>query len=109
MRTILKYVRPLTGRVAVGMLIKLIGTASELMLPWLLSYIIDDIVPQESVGKIFLWGGAMIFFALLCVAGNVIANRNSAAVARDVTRSVRHDLYARIAYLSGAQVDAFPA
>ena len=31
MRTILKYVRPLTGRVAVGMLIKLIGTASELI------------------------------------------------------------------------------
>ncbi len=107
MRTIWKYVRPLTGRVAVTMLIKLIGTASELMLPWLLSYIIDDVVPQKSVGKIFLWGGAMVFFALLCVAGNVTANRKSAAVARDVTRCVRHDLYARIAYLSGAQVDAF--
>lgn len=73
MKTILKYVRPLTGRVVVAMLIKLVGTASELMLPWLLSYIIDDVVPQEDVGKIFLWGGAMVFFALLCVAGNVTA------------------------------------
>lgn len=106
MKKLLEYIRPQSGRISVGMVIKLVGTVSELMLPWLLEYIIDTVVPAREVGRIYFWGAAMVFFSALCVICNITANRKAAAVARDVTRSVRHDLYKRIAYLSGAQVDA---
>ncbi len=92
-------------RVAVATFIKLIGTAAELMLPFLLGYLVDDVSGLNRPALIYFWGAVMIAFSVVCVVCNIIANRKAAAVARDVTRSVRHDLYSKIAHLSGAQVD----
>ncbi len=90
---------------AVGLAIKFVGTIMELFLPWILSYMIDEVIPAGQMGHIFLWGGAMILCSVICVVGNISANRKASAVARDVTRSVRHDLFAKISYLSSAQID----
>jgi len=106
MRKLFFYIRPHLMRVYTTVTIKLIGTVAELMLPWLLEYIIDRVIPMKSVPQVFLWGGLMLFFSVICVLFNIWANRKAAAISRDVTRSLRHDLYERIAYLSGAQVDA---
>jgi ATP-binding cassette subfamily B protein len=37
---------------------------------------------------------------------NIVANRMASAVGRDVTRTMRHDLFEKISYLSCAQIDA---
>ena len=41
------------------------------------------------------------------LGGNVIANRLACSTSRDVTRRLRHDLFARVMQLSCAQEDAF--
>jgi len=41
------------------------------------------------------------------MAGNVIANRMASAVARDASRALRHDLFAKTMYLTCHQVDTF--
>lgn len=105
MRKLLFYIKPYTLRIVYGTIIKLLGTVAELLLPWILEYIIDDVLKLGKVGPIFFWGGMMIICSGFCVYMNISANRRAAAVARDVTRTVRHDLYKRIAHLSGAQVD----
>ena len=105
MRRIMDFIRPLYGRIAVGLFIKFIGTVSELFLPWILSYMIDDVIPLRRTDLIFLWGGAMLVCCFACVIGNIVANRKASAVARDVTRSIRHALYERITALSEAQID----
>ncbi len=101
----MEFIRPLYGRIAVGLMIKFIGTVSELFLPWILSYMIDDVIPLRRKDLIFLWGGAMLICCFACVIGNIVANRKASAVARDVTRSIRHALYERITGLSEAQID----
>lgn len=101
---LLSYIRPHTLRIVWGTTIKLLGTVAELLLPWILEYIIDDVL-HLGVGPVFFWGGMMVLCSAACVYMNISANRKAAAVARDVTRTVRHDLYSRIAHLSGAQVD----
>ncbi len=105
MRTLLEYIRPRALRVAVATFIKLLGTVAELMLPFLLGYLVDDVSKMNKPALIYFWGAVMIAFSVACVVCNIVANRKAAAVARDVTRSLRHDLYSKIAHLSGAQVD----
>ena len=105
MRRILGYLKPYAGRMGIGFAIKFVGTISELWLPWILTYMIENIVPLGRLSLIFLWGGLMVLCSGLCVAANVTANRMASAVARDTTRQVRHGLYERIAHLSCAQID----
>jgi ATP-binding cassette subfamily B protein len=49
----------------------------------------------------------MALCALLCFLFNVTANRMSTGVSRDMTRALRHDLFAKIESLSCSQADAF--
>ena len=90
---------------AFGMVIKFFGSIMDLLLPWILAYMIDYVVPIRSIEKILLWGGAMIICSIIGVTGNIGANQMAAAVARDIMRNVRHDLFAKVSYLSCAQID----
>lgn len=107
MKRLLKYLRPFLPRMSLGFLIKVIGTLVELAIPWILSYIIDDIIPLGEMRPVIFWGVLMIVCSLIAWGGNVLANRMASAVARDCTRQVRHDLFQRISYLSERQVDKF--
>ena len=91
----------------IGLVIKFLGTTMDLMIPWMLSYILDYVVPERSVKKILIWGGLMVLSAALALVTNVIANRMASAVARETTRSLRHDLFQKISYLSSRQIDYF--
>ena len=105
MQTILKYCKPYYLRICAGLSIKFVGTIMDLFLPWILAFMIDNVVPRQNISLIFFWGGVMIVCSFLAVAGNIIANRMASSVARDVTRSMRHDLFSKISALSCAQID----
>lgn len=107
MKYLLRYLKPFYRRMAVGLAIKFAGTMTELVLPYILSYILDEVVPLRSVAKIVVWGVIMILCALIGVTLNVTANRMAARVARNTSELVRHDLFDKTMRLSGAQVDAF--
>lgn len=107
MRKIFSYLKPYTLRMLAGLTIKFTGTIMDLLLPWILSHTIDDIVPLRDVTLIFIWGGAMLLCAAAAYITNVIANRMASRVARDVTQNIRHDLFEKIIRLSCRQVDEF--
>ncbi|MDR1972181.1 MAG: ABC transporter ATP-binding protein/permease [Treponema sp.] len=102
---IYRYVKPSLPRMSLGFTLKFLGTVADLFLPWILAYMIDMVVPQRQIPLIIRWGAVMVFCSVLAVAFNVMANRMSAAVARDITRVIRHDLFSKISYLSCAQID----
>lgn len=107
MKLILRYLKPLAGTMAFGLSVKVFATLMELSLPYILSYILDSVVPMGQIAPILLWGGAMVFAALMAMLGNVIANRNAAKVAKIAARQIRHDLFDATMHLSSRQVDAF--
>lgn len=107
MRRILSYLRPYAMAMALGLLIKFVGTIMDLLLPWILAHVIDDVVPTGSVAAIYLWGVAMLACSGVAVVGNVVANRMASRVSRDATRLIRRDLFAKITRLSSRQMDAF--
>jgi ATP-binding cassette subfamily B protein len=102
---IISYLKPYFRKMSGGLSIKFLGTIMDLLLPWILAHMIDSVVPQKHIPLILLWGGAMIVCSVLALVTNVIANRMASAVARDCTRKMRHDLFAKISFLSCAQTD----
>ena len=90
-----------------GTVCKFLGTLMDLLIPWLLAYLLDEIVPLKDTGKIILYGGAMLLASLLAWVGNVFANRVAAGVARDCTRTIRHDLFGKITRLTAREMDRF--
>ena len=78
MKWVLKYLSPLRTRITVGITIKTIGTLAELMIPFLLSYILDKIIYKNDIGSILLFGILMAVCAVIASLGNIIANRMAA-------------------------------
>ncbi len=107
MRKILSYVRPYAFYMSVGMFIKFVGALMDLALPYILAYLIDDVAKQGDVMQIYLWGVVMLICSIIAWVTNIVANRMASKVARDTTRSIRHDLYERINNLSCRQTDEF--
>lgn len=107
MKKIILYLRPNVLRMVLGVIIKFIGTIMDLFLPWILSYLIDEIVPRENIGEILFYGFLMVVCSVTAWLGNVIANRMASRVARNTTQSIRHDLFSKISYLSCRQTDEF--
>jgi len=106
LQTIIAYCKPYFLRMGGGLAVKFVGTIMDLFLPWILAYMIDNVVPQREFSLIGLWGVAMVVCSILAVTMNIGANRMASAVARDVTRTMRHDLFEKVSYLSCAQIDS---
>ena len=105
MKRLMKYIRPYVGFIILTMFIKLLGAGLELLIPYLMEIILDDIVPAREQGKIFLYGGLMLLCAVGCLGGNVLANRMSARSAGRITLKIRHDLFEQLENLSARQMD----
>ena len=105
MKLFLKYSKLFAPYVCLGLFIKILGSLSELVIPFILEHIIDVVVPTSDMRAVLFWGVAMIVASLLTLVLNVVANRMAAKVARNVTEGVRHDLFRRVMYLTAAQID----
>lgn len=90
-----------------GFVIKFIGTIMDLLIPWILAYMIDEVVPTKSIRLVFLWGALMVVCAFFAITGNILANRFASRVAQLSMQTIRHDLFSKISYLSCRQVNEF--
>ena len=111
MKLVIKYLRPFGFSLLIGFIIKVAGTLVELALPYILSHMVDHVVPDNAptgnLTPVFIWGGIMILCALAALVLNIVANRMAARVAKDAARAVRHDLFAKTMRLSPRQTDKF--
>ena len=60
MKRILLYLKPFRLRMLVGFIIKVTGTMAELVLPYILTHILENVIVEQNVGKIILYGGVII-------------------------------------------------
>ncbi|MCI8695308.1 ABC transporter ATP-binding protein [uncultured Acetatifactor sp.] len=107
MRFIFSYLKKYRGMIAAAMTIKSIAALGELMLPYVLEHMVDDVVPRQSRALIFGWGAVMIALAVFVRQTNVKANRMSTKVAKESIYEIRRDLFWKSLGLSGNQVDEF--
>lgn len=101
----LNYLKPYSGTAVLAVIVKLVGSLAELVLPLLLDYIIDDIVPLKQLAPVIWLGIAMFVCSLVAMFGNIIANRLSVSAAARMTHDLRYDLFDKISRLKSEQVD----
>lgn len=93
--------------IILAIFIKLLGTMTELSLPYILEYMIDRVVPEGDMKRVILWGILMFIAAVLCRQLNVWANWRAINNAHRVSYDVRQALFRKTANLSGDNFDSF--
>lgn len=107
MKWVFTYLKPLKYRISAGTTIKTIGTVAELIIPFLLSYILENVIESNNVGKILFFGALMALCALIACLGNIIANRMAAKTTMIFSTRMRKDLFSKTLYLSARSTDRF--
>ena len=106
MKLILHYIRPYRWYILAVMLIKLLGTGTDLLMPYVLEHLLDHVIPAAAdAWPVIFWGCVMLLLTLVTRVLNVCANRMSVRVARNSTFALRRDLFHTALNLSGNQMD----
>lgn len=86
-------------------LLKIAATFLELLLPYVLEHLIDDVAPTKNLPQVFLWGAAMLALAIFIRFLNVFSNRRAVKISKHASYEIRRDLFRRSVHLSGSQMD----
>lgn len=111
MKRAFKYLFVQKKKMFFGYLSKIIGTITELFIPWIMAKILDEVVPAYKEGgsplPLIGWGVLMVFCAVSARYMNVFANQRAAWVSMDAMKRLRYDLFEKIMTLSGKRTDEF--
>ena len=107
MKRILSYLKPFKKRMAAGLTVKVVGTVAELLLPFILTHILENVIVTSDVSKIVFFGVIMVLCSGVACAGNIIANRMAAWVTTKFSVEMRKELFSKTLYLSAADTDSF--
>ena len=90
-----------------GFTVKVTGTMAELVLPYILTHILENVIIEQNVRRVIYFGAVMVFFAVVACLGNIIANRMAARVTTNFSREMRKELFNKTLYLSSSDTDEF--
>lgn len=107
MKRLLVYLKPYKFRMLVGFCIKVTGTMAELVLPYILTHILENIIVKGSWKEISYYGVIMLIFSIIACLGNIIANRMAARVTTNFSKAMRKELFNKTLYLSAKDADDF--
>lgn len=105
MRFLGKYIKPYTWRIAWQLTVKLGGSMIELLIPGMLSTMLDEYAPVGDMQGVWMVGLMMLFCAAMAWGGNIYANKMSTNISRRITHQLRRDLFDKVQALSAAQRD----
>ena len=107
MKRIFSYLAPYKLRMALGISIKILGTVAELLIPFILTYILENVIITMEISRIVLYGIVMIICSVAACVGNVTANRMASRVTADFSIALRKDLFSKTLDLSAQDTDLF--
>ncbi len=107
MNWIFTFLKPLRSRITVGTAIKIVGTVAELIIPFLLSYILENVIETNKIEKILFFGVLMAVCAVIASLGNIIANRMAAKTTMIFSTRMRQELFSKTLNLTARSTDHF--
>lgn len=108
MKRILSYYKFYKFKLVLIIIVKIIGTALDLVIPFLLSFILDKILPNIDVNNylnIIYYGLLMILCSVLAFIFSFKANQMASYIGSKCAEILRNDLFKKIENLSLEQVD----
>lgn len=107
MKLFLKYIKPYVYYYILGPIFMLVEVAGEIILPWLLSKIINVGAANHDVGYITRIGLVMVLVAVCMAVGGVLGAWFAANAAMNFGADLRMDLFEKIQKFSFNNIDKF--
>lgn len=107
MKCILSFIKPLRSKIVLGLSIRAVSTLVELFIPFILAYILENVIAKNNVGEIIGFGVIMVLCALVACMGGITSNRIAASVTRQFSYEMRRELFAKTLLLSARSTDKF--
>ena len=105
MKDLLKYLRNYKKETILGPFFKLLEATFELLVPLLIAYLVDQLIPRQDQGGMFGLVGLLFVFAGFGVLVAITAQYFSSKAAVGYTKELTNDLYEKILSLSKEQRD----
>lgn len=107
MKWVFTFLKPLRSRITVGTGVKIVGTVAELIIPFLLSYILENVIETNEIKRILFYGILMAVCAIIACLGNIIANRMAAKTTMIFSTRMRKELFSKTLNLTAKSTDHF--
>lgn len=107
MKIVLKYMKPYRKLAILAPLFMLIETSSELIMPKLMTLLINHGVGTSNSNYILKMGAGMIFVALLGIIGGIGCLIAASVVSQRAGTDLRKDLFTKIQNFSFHNIDTF--
>lgn len=79
----------------------------EIVIPTLMSYLIDNGIQKSDMGYVFKIGAALIAAAAFSLVTGILAGRSAAIASSGFARNLRHDMFYRVQQFSFSNIDKF--
>ena len=106
MKLIFEYIGKHKSVILIAIIIKLFATISELLLPYILEYIVDTVVLTNDLKQVLFWGILMFVTAITTRMLNVTANGKAIDNAHTISYEIRQALFEKTMALTGSQFDS---
>lgn len=105
MKKILEFIKPYRKQLLVGFALLGVMTVTSLILPYLMSEIVDSGIRNSDMATIYRYGGLMLLAAALGLTLSVISSKINARVGTYVTGDLRKAVFFKINALSLSEFD----
>ncbi len=104
-----KYIKPYLSAFIIGPIMMIVEVIGEVLMPWLLSVIINDGVQGASRGVTFIIaiGVLMVITALCMMAGGIGGAYFATKASSNFANDLRKDLFRKVQRFSFANIDKF--
>lgn len=79
----------------------------DVLIPYLMSYLIDEGIKKSSMSNILLYGGLLVCAAILALIFGALAGKHAASASAGFASNLRKDMYYNIQTFSFANIDKF--
>ncbi|HEM5985481.1 TPA: ABC transporter ATP-binding protein [Streptococcus suis] len=105
MKSIIRYFKPYRKEAILGPIFKLLEASFELLVPLIIAYIVDTIIPNGSQGNLVAMLFLLVGLAFVGILVSLTAQYFSAKAAVGVTKELTNDLYQKVLTLPKSSRD----
>lgn len=108
MKTVLSFLKPYKLHIFIAYSLTIIELVAELLLPFFLSFLINDGIIEQNIEKILFWSGMMLAITAITFISGILNSYFAAHVSVTSAYEMRKQLFHNIQRFTFEQLDKFP-
>ena len=107
LKTLARYVKEYKWVSIITPIFMLVEVVMELLIPKLMSIIVDDGIGKSNMTVVYTTGAVMLVFALISLAAGVLAGKYGAKASTGFAKNLREGMFNKIQTFSFSNIDKF--